>query len=110
MYEFFQFFFTYMKILFLKKNRGYKRRIVSSITQKILLCNVESCYENISEIRKVIRSFQNFQKREIKIEKNVYGFWKFIEFIENEEKKRLPDRTIFFTNFLITFQHFYYAK
>ena len=61
-YEFFQ-FFLFFKIPFLRKNRGYNRATVSSIPRKILVCDMESWYKNISKIRNVTLIFQNFQKR-----------------------------------------------
>ena len=44
-YQFFQFFRTSMKIPILKKNLGYNRSIVSSITWKVLLSVMKSCYK-----------------------------------------------------------------
>ena len=61
-YEFFQFCFTFLKIPFFEKNWCYNRATVNSITQKILVCDIESCYRNISEIRNVTSIFQNCQK------------------------------------------------
>ena len=52
-----------MKILFWEKNQGYNRAIVSSMTRKTLVWDMESCYKNISEVRNVTSIFQNFQKR-----------------------------------------------
>ena len=62
-YEFFHFFFTFMKRPFLKKNRDYNRAIVSPIPQKILSRDMEFWYKHISKIRKVMFIFQNFQRK-----------------------------------------------
>ena len=43
-----------------KKIWGYNIATVSLITRKILLCDIESCYKNVSKIPNV--TF-NFQKR-----------------------------------------------
>ena len=47
--NFVNFFFTFMKILFLIKtiNWGYNGAIVSLIKRKILVCNIESCDKKI---------------------------------------------------------------
>ena len=44
--SFFQNFLTFMRISFAKKIRGYKRKAGSSISRKILECDMESCYRN----------------------------------------------------------------
>ena len=50
-----------MKIPFLKKNWDYNSATYRSIIQKILVCDMESCWI-MSEIRNVTFIFQNFQK------------------------------------------------
>ena len=62
-----------------KKNWGYNRATVSSIPWKLFVCNVESCYKNLSKICNFTFNFQNFQKKfqmRKKNWKNSYGFWK----------------------------------
>ena len=46
-YGYFQFFYVYENTV-LKKNRGYNSTTVSSITQKILVCDEEYCDKNES--------------------------------------------------------------
>ena len=53
----------FFKVPFLRKNRGYNRATVSSITRKIFVCHMEPWYKNISKIRNVTLISQNFQKR-----------------------------------------------
>ena len=43
-FEYFINFLTFLKIPFSKKIQGNNRRTVSSVTQKILKCNMESFY------------------------------------------------------------------
>ena len=69
----------FMKITFLKKNWDYNRVTVSPIIQKILVCDIESCYKDISEILNVTFSFQNLQ--------NVFQNRKEIEKIHMESKR-----------------------
>ena len=52
-------FSRFSKYRFWKKNRAYNRATVSSITQKILLCDMESWYKNITNIPNVAYIFQN---------------------------------------------------
>ena len=72
-YEFFQFFLRLWKYFFWKTNWGYIHATVCSITQKIVIRNMESCYKKISKIRNVTFIFfnfhTNFQKRKKKIDK-----------------------------------------
>ena len=60
--NFFNFFYVYRNTGF-EKNRGYIRETFSSITQKILLYDMEYCYKNVFEIRTVTFVSQNFQKK-----------------------------------------------
>ena len=53
-------FFYVFKNTFLKKNRVHNRATVSSITEKLFVCDVEFSY--ISKIRNVAFIFQNFPK------------------------------------------------
>ena len=67
-----------MKIPFLKtKNWDYNHATVSIITQKILVCDMKSCYKKTSEIRNVTLMFQNFQnvsqKRIKKLKKLIWN-------------------------------------
>ena len=56
--------FVFQNTVFEKKNWGFKRATVSSITRKILEISVmESWYKNISKIRIVTFFFQNFLKK-----------------------------------------------
>ena len=55
--------FTFFKISFLKwKNWGYSRANFNSITQEILLCDVESWYKNVCKIRNVTFIIEIFKK------------------------------------------------
>ena len=47
--SFFQFFYVYENTVF-DENLDYNRATVSSITGKILVCSMKSCYKNISKI------------------------------------------------------------
>ena len=49
--QFLQFFLRSWKYRFWKKNRGYNRETVRSITRKILVHDMESCDKSISKIR-----------------------------------------------------------
>ena len=86
-------FFTYMKITFLKKNWHYNR----ATTRKILVCDMISCYKNISKIRNVtfiFKSFQNnFQKRKKKLEKIHMDFEKSTNVFEIKQGSHLIWKT-----------------
>ena len=60
-------------MVFEKKLRYYNHATVSSITRKILVCDIESGYKNISKIRNVTFILKNFQKRK-KIENTQIDF------------------------------------
>ena len=66
----FHFFYDFENTIFEKKNRSYNRATVSSITRKILVCDMEF---SISKIRRVTFIFQNyfffFKKRKGKLKK-----------------------------------------
>ena len=65
-YKCLNFVFTvFENTVFEKKNQGFNRKNVSTITRKILECNMKSCYKNISKIRNVF-ILQNFEKKKIK--------------------------------------------
>ena len=83
--QFFQFYFKFLKISLSKKNWDYNHATVSWITMKTLVCDMESFYKNISEIRNITLTFLNFQKRR-KNWTNSYGLWKINRF---EMKKRI---------------------
>ena len=68
-YEFFQFFLRLWKYRFRKKNWGYYRATVGSITQKILVSDIESFNRNISKIRNVTFNFQNLKNNSQKRKK-----------------------------------------
>ena len=112
----FEIFFTFFKIPFLKKNWGYNRATVTSITRKILACDMKSWYKNVCKIRNVTFIFQNFQNTFQKRKKNSKQLkWS----LKNQwihlkcKKVRSPDYSrdnYFFYNFFITFRHYYYAK
>ena len=69
-----------------ENNLCYNCATVSSIMQKILVCDVESYYENKSKIRNVIFIFQNQIRK--KNWKNLHGFWKINEFFGSKKKDR----------------------
>ena len=60
--NFIDFFYVVQNTISEKKLRGYTREIISSITQKILACDMAFWYKKISKIRNVSFIFQNFQK------------------------------------------------
>ena len=59
-YEFFQHFLTFLKLPFWKQIQGYNRRTVSLITENNVHSDMESCYKNVFNIRKVSFIFQKF--------------------------------------------------
>ena len=59
-YEFKNFFFTFMKIQFLKKIQAITLR---SITRKILVCDIKSCDKDISKIFNVTFTFKIKKKK-----------------------------------------------
>ena len=65
--NFFQFFYVYKKRV--KKNWGYNRKTVSSMTRKILVCDEEPCQKTYSfwEINEKI----SVEKKD---RKNSFGF------------------------------------
>ena len=97
------FFWRLWKYRFWKKNRGYNR--VSSITRKILVCDMESCHKNLSKIRNImliVQKIQTFFQKRKKKSKNLYGFWKISKFICNKKRDYLWDNCLFskfFNNF-----------
>ena len=69
LYEFVQCFFTFLKIP--SKNLDYKGETVSSISQRTLEIDMESCYKNLYEIRNVaFIIFKNFRPKFQSREKN----------------------------------------
>ena len=103
------FFYVFQNIGFEKK-LDYNRATVSWISRKILGCNMEYWYRNISEIRNVTVIFQSFQTTFQKRKKN----WK----IQMDSKQSINSflshliiyGTSVFGNWLITYRHYYYAK
>ena len=83
-YEFLKLFWRYC---FKKKNWGYNRTTVSSMTQKIFVCDMGPWYKNMPKIRNVTFIFQNFQN----VKKNSYGFWKINEFIQKKKQDKSRD-------------------
>ena len=67
-------FFVFRSTIFEKKYRGYNRATVSSITRKILVCDMESWYKNISKIRYVTFIFKLSKKKKIKNVKKIKKF------------------------------------
>ena len=65
-----------MKIPFLNKIEAiYNRATVSSITQKIIVCDMEPCYVNNSKTRKVTFIFQKkIAKVHMDSKKSIYLF------------------------------------
>ena len=49
------------------------------------MCDIASCYENISGLRNAQFILQNYGKN-VKNWKNSYGFWKIDKFISNEKR------------------------
>ena len=86
-YELFQFFFCLGKYFLWKKNLVHNREIVSSITQKILMCNVESWYKNMSKIRDATSIYKNFRK----IFSISYKVLKINKLIWTKKKDKSPD-------------------
>ena len=95
----------------MKKNWGYNHATVCSIIRKILECDIEFWYKNISIIRNVRFIFQNFQKnfqKQKKIEKIPMDSKKSNQFIWNKKKIGyliIYRMIIFLGNLLITFRH-----
>ena len=78
------------------------------ITQKNFLGDWTNSCTDIASIFLKNGILENVKKKR----KNSYGFWKINKFIWNEKNDKLPDYLLnnFFTNLLITFRHYYYAK
>ena len=57
-YEFKKIIFTLTKTTFLKKKLGYNRATVSTLTRKIFMYDMESCYENVPKIPNATFIFQ----------------------------------------------------
>ena len=68
--NFFNFFYVLENTVF--EIKGYNRVAVGLISQKIRVCDMESCYKIISKIRKVTLILKNFQKRRKKLKKFVW--------------------------------------
>ena len=64
--NFFNFFYVIQNTAFVKKKKNDATTV--QLFRKILVCDMESWYNNISKIRNITFIFQNFQKRK-KIEK-----------------------------------------
>ena len=95
-------FFCFWKYRYRKKNWGYNRATVNSVTQKILVSDMESCEKNIPKIcniRALLKIFKNVKKRLKKL------LWVLKILINSFEIKRRIFRYL-----LITRWHYYYAK
>ena len=68
--NFFIFFYVFQNTVFEKKKIGYNHVTVSSMNWGILVCDMESCYKNISKNRNVTFILQNLQKKIEKIQMN----------------------------------------
>ena len=65
------FFYVFENTVFDLRNQGCTGSIVSSISRQIRLCDMESCYKNLSETRNVTFIFLNFQKINLKTLENI---------------------------------------
>ena len=81
-FNFFKIFLRFRKYCFRRKNRGYKRKTISSITWKIFESDMESCYKNISKIRN-IPFITNFFLNVNRNWKNSYEIWQINKFNES---------------------------
>ena len=91
---FFNFILWSVKIPRFKKNQGYNGGTVSSTTWKILKCDIESYYKNISKIRNASFIFLNSERNMItskKFEKIHIDSEKSVNLFKIIKNDRLPD-------------------